>query len=50
MNISNNDVTNPYFLVAGKNNKTEVAISIIGINHERAIELDAKSGDFDNTT
>ena len=44
------DVTNPYFLVAEKNNRTEVAISIIGSNHERTIGFVAKSGDFDNTT
>lgn len=47
--ISNNDAANPYLRVRGRNSKTEVAISIIGSNHESTIALVAKSGDFDNT-
>jgi hypothetical protein len=43
------DVTNPYFLVVEKNNKTEVAISIIGSSHESVIALAATKGDFNNT-
>jgi len=50
MIISIIDIINPYFFVIGKNNKTEIAISTIGSNHERTNELVANSGDFDNTT
>jgi len=47
--ISNMDAANPYLRVRGKNNKTEVTISMIGSSHERAIALVARRGDFDNT-
>lgn len=48
--ISNIDATNPYLRVRGRNNKTEVIISMIGKIHERATALVVKSGDFVKAT